>query len=96
MLVSSTFRTRTRRFALLYVVINGLALLTWVAVGAYILAMSEDGTIPGWSGSPVEQVFWYGVGSTVFTTATFGLPVLLAVVVVLAVADKVSGRGRSG
>lgn len=95
MLVSSTLQTRIWRLVLLYVAINGLALLTWMAVGTYTLATSEDGTIPGWSGGPVEQVFWYAVGSTFFTTASFGLLVLLAVVLVLAVADKVSGPARS-
>jgi len=94
-LVSSTFWARARHLGVLYLVINGLALLAWMAVGAYTLATSVGGTIPGWSGSPVEQVFWYGIGSTFFTTTTFGLGVLLAVVLVLAVLDKVSGPDRS-
>ena len=62
------FRHRTRRLVLAYFVINALALLGFMAVGAYTLARS--GSIPGWRGSPVEEVFWYGVGATAFTTAS--------------------------
>lgn len=95
-LVSSTFRTRTRRLVLLYFVVNGVALLAWMGVGASILATSEDGTIPGFgAGSPAEQVFWYGVGSTFFTTASFGLPVLVGAVLVVAAADWILDRSRS-
>lgn len=74
-----------------YLLVNVAAFLAWLAVGAYHLINSVDGNIPGWTGGPVDQVFWYAVGSTYFTTAAFGLPVLIGALVVVAIADKLTG-----
>ena len=93
-IVSSTFLT-AKRLVLVFVVVNGLAFLGWLAAGTYQLANSVDGSIAGWTGSYVEQAFWYAVGSTLFTTAAFGVPVLLAALVTLAVIGRTTGSRGS-
>ena len=60
-----------------YLVLNVVAFLGWALVGVSI--QSTAGGIPGYAGSPAEQIFWYAVGSTVFTTTTFGGLVLAVV-----------------
>jgi hypothetical protein len=61
----------------IYLVLNVVAFLGWALVGGSI--QSSAGGIPGYAGSPAEQVFWYAVGSTVFTASTLGGLVLLVV-----------------
>jgi len=93
-IVSSTFLT-AKRLVLVYVVVNGYAFLGWLAVGTYQLADSVDGSIAGWTGTYAEQAFWYAVGSTLFTTAAFGVPVLLAALVILVFIGRTTGSRGS-
>ena len=86
LLVSSMYRpdpappsllTRFRALVGIYVVVNIAALLFWGVVGFVTLAGSQDGRIPGYAGAAVDQVVWFAVGSALFTTGAFGLPLLL-------------------
>jgi hypothetical protein len=70
-----SFRTRTRQLVDIYLAVNVGALLFWALYGV-VTSLAPHGRIDGYSGSAVEQVIWYAVGSTLFTTAAFGLPVL--------------------
>lgn len=59
-----------------------------------LITSSSDGSIPGWSGSPTEQVFWYSVGNVFFVTVFYGIPVLLVALLTWRLAIRFVGHPR--
>lgn len=92
LLMSSSFRARLRQLVGIYVAVNLCALLVWAVYGV-ATGLVPHGGIDGYSGSAVEQLAWYAIGSTLFTTAVFGLPVLIAAVVVTWLGHRTSASG---
>ena len=75
----------------LYLLLNVVAFLGWGLVGVAIQSTPEG--MQGYAGSPAEQVFWYAVGSTLFTATTYGgLVLALAYGVVKVLHFLLSGR----
>ncbi len=83
-----------RWFLVNYVLLNAYAFVLSALVGVVLLTSSPDRSISGWSGSPIEQVFWYAVGSMFFLTVVYGVPVLLAALVAWGVAILCLGHPR--
>jgi hypothetical protein len=83
-----------RWFLVNYVLLNAYVFVLSAGQGAVILASSPDGSIPGWSGSPIEQVLWYAVGSVFYTALLFGIPLLLVGLFAWWLATHVVGHQR--
>jgi hypothetical protein len=77
-----------------YVLLNEVYFVVGAVQGTVLLASSTDGTIPGWSGSPIEQVFWYAIAGVFFLSLFFGIPVLAAALLAWRVAIRVVGHPR--
>jgi hypothetical protein len=58
---TETVFAEARWFLVNYALLNAYCFIVSAVQGVVHLAWSSDGTIPGWSGSPIEQVFWYAV-----------------------------------
>jgi hypothetical protein len=76
-LMSSTLRRGGRWFLRNYGLLNAVGLALGIVHGTVLLATSTDGSIPGWTGSPVEQVIWYAIAVVVVLPLTLGLPALI-------------------
>lgn len=87
-------RREARWFLLNYVLLNAYAFALSAVHGVVLFTSSSDGSIPGWSGSPIEQVFWYAVGSMFFLTAFYGIPVLLTALLAWRLAIRLLGHPR--
>lgn len=77
-----------------YLLLNAYVFVLSTIQGVVLLASSSDGSIPGWSGSPIEQVFWYAVGSMFFLTVVYGIPMLLVALLAWRVAIRLLGHPR--
>jgi hypothetical protein len=86
LMMNGTVRARTRRLVQVYLVVNALAFLFWAGYAAF-LVYSGDDRISLSGGDPVQRMFWYAVGSTLFTTASFGFLLLLAGILVAVAVD---------
>ena len=73
---------------------NLIAYVVSVAAGSSLLSASSDSTIPGFHGPAYEQIFWFAVGSTYFTTGFFGALVLLCGIAGVAVGAFIADRLR--
>lgn len=69
-----------------------LGFVVGFAQGAAILFL--EGSIPGWSGPPIEQVLWHAVAVVVFLTLTFGLPALAVALLGWRLAIRAFGHPR--
>jgi hypothetical protein len=81
-----------RWFLANYVLLNGYVFVLFAVQGVALLALSSGGTIPGWSGSPIEQVFWYAVGSVFYTAVFFGIPSLLVALLAWRLVTRLVGH----
>lgn len=77
-----------------YLLLNAYVFVLSAVQGVVLLTSSSDGSIPGWSGSPIEQVFWYAVGSMFFVTMLYGIPVLLVALLAWRLAIRLVGHPR--
>lgn len=59
-----------------------------------VILFASYGSVPGWPGSPIEQVFWYAVGSVFYTAVFFGIPVLLVALLAWRLAIRLVGHPR--
>lgn len=96
--VASTFSSfmlpsEVRWFLANYASLNAVGVVFGVVQGIVLLA-SYGGTIPGYGGSPGEQVFWYAIGVVFFTTLILGIPVLVVAMVAWRLAIRVVGHPR--
>jgi hypothetical protein len=64
-----------RWFLANYVLLNAYVLVLSAIQGVILFA--SYGSVPGWPGSPIEQVFWYSIGTVFYSAVFFGIPVLL-------------------
>jgi hypothetical protein len=55
---------------------------------------SWNGTIPGWSGSPIEQVVSYALTFVLFTSAVLGVPILAIALVAWRALLQLGGHPR--
>jgi hypothetical protein len=93
-LVSSTLRREGRWVSGNYALLNAVGLALGIVHGTVLMATSTDGSIPGWTGSPVEQVIWYAVEVVVFLPLIFGLPALILLSAVWRAAIAFVGHPR--
>lgn len=83
-----------RWFFVNYGLLNAYVFVLFAVQGVVLLTSSSDGSIPGWSGSLIEQVFLYAVGGVFFTTVFFGIPVLLVALLAWRLAIRFVGHPR--
>ena len=60
----------------------------------FTIAASTDGSLAGWSGPAVEQVFWWAVGIVVFGPLVLGIPVLVVSLVIWRLLTRALGHSR--
>lgn len=82
-----------RWFFVNYLLLNACVFVLSVVQGVRLFA--SHGSVMGWPGSPIEQVFWYAVGSVFYTAAFFGIPALLVALLAWRLAIRVVGRPRT-
>src|SRR5205814_5660055 len=62
--------------------------------GTILLLASPDGSIPGWGGTPIEQLFWYALGGALLVVVPFGIPVLAIALFAWRLIVRTIGRPR--
>ena len=77
-----------------YVLLNALGFVLGLGQGAMILASASDGSIPGWTGSPVEQLFWYAVAVVFYVPLILGIPLLAMALIPWRIAIRIAGHPR--
>jgi hypothetical protein len=97
--VSSTLRNQSGVtgellwFLANYGLLNFYVLILAIGQGAVLMA-SWGGTIPGWTGSPIEQLVSYGLTFVLFTSAVIGVPILAVSLVVWRALLRLAGPPR--
>lgn len=81
-----------RWFLVNYLLLNAYVFVLSAVQGVVLLA--SYGSIPGWSGSPIEQVFWYAVAGVFFVAAFYGIPVLVVGLLAWRLAIRLWGHAR--
>lgn len=81
-----------RWFFVNYLLLNAYVFVLSAIQGVILFA--SNGSVPGWPGSPIEQVFWYAVGSVFYTAVFFGIPVLLVALLTWRLAIRLVGHPR--
>lgn len=81
-----------RWFFVNYLLLNAYVFVLSAIQGVILFALY--GSVPGWPGSPIEQVFWYAVGSVFYTAVFFGIPVLLVALLTWRLAIRFVGHPR--
>jgi hypothetical protein len=92
--MSSKWWTELRWFLANYALLNALWFGIGLVWGAVLITTSSDGSIPGYSGSGSEQVFWWAVGVVFFGPLVMGVPLLACALLVWRVAIRVAGHPR--
>ena len=64
-----------------------------IGQGLWLMATYE-GTIPGWTGSPFEQIAWYSIAVVLFTSMIPGVPFLVAGLLAWRALIHVAGHPR--
>jgi hypothetical protein len=82
-----------RWFLANYALLNAYVFVLSAVQGVVLLA-SRDGSIPGWPGSPIEQVFWYSVSGVFMVAVFYGVPVLLVFLLPWRLAIRLVGHPR--
>jgi predicted neutral ceramidase superfamily lipid hydrolase len=83
-----------RWFLVNYVLLNAYVFVLSAIQGVVLLTSSSDGSIPGWPGSPIEQVFWYSVSGVFMVAVFYWIPVLLVVLLAWRLAIRLVGHPR--
>jgi hypothetical protein len=81
-----------RWFLVNYALLNAYVFVLSAIQG--VILLTSSGSILGWSGSPIEQAFWYSVASVFFMALFYGIPVLLVAILVWRVAIHLFGHPR--
>jgi hypothetical protein len=94
--VSSRLGAEGRWFLVNYVLLNALGFVLGLGQGAMLLASASacDGSIPGWTGSPVEQLFWYAVAVVFYVPLILGIPLLAIALIPWRIAIRIAGHPR--
>ncbi|HSS34933.1 MAG TPA: hypothetical protein VLR93_01570 [Patescibacteria group bacterium] len=92
--MSSRLLSEVRWFVSNYVIIIVGGFVFGLAQGASMIVASADGSLAGWSGTAVEQVFWWAVGIVVFGPLVLGIPVLVVSLVVWRLLTRALGHSR--
>jgi hypothetical protein len=67
-----------------------------LAIGQGLWLMSSfNGAIPGWTGSPIEQLVMYALAVVLYTSVVLGFPVLVVGLVAWRALIRVVGNPRS-
>lgn len=77
-----------------YALLNVLCFILGLGQAALLRASSSDGSIPGWTGSPIEQAFWFAVAGVFSLTLIFGIPLLVPALVAWRIGIRIAGRPR--
>jgi len=72
----STVAAEARWFLVNYLLLNAVCFVFAVLDGLVLMA-TYGGSIPGWDGSPVQQLLFYALTFVMFLPFVFGIPVLL-------------------
>jgi hypothetical protein len=83
-----------RWFLANYLLLNAYVFVLYAAHGVVLFTSSSDATIAGWSGSAIEQVFWYSIGTVFYSAVFFGIPVLLVALLAWRLAIRLVGHPR--
>jgi hypothetical protein len=75
-----------------YLLLNAYVFVLSVIQGVVLFA--SYGSVPGWPGSPIEQVFWYSVSGVFMVAVFYGVPVLLVVLPTWRLATRLVGHPR--
>ncbi len=94
LLMSSKWRTESRWFFANYALLNALWFGIGLVWGVVLITESSDGSIPGYAGSGVEQVFWWPVAVVFSGPLVIGVPLLACTLLVWRVAIRVAGHPR--
>jgi hypothetical protein len=98
-----TWRREVRRnpvpSGLRWFLVNDALLNVYVFVlsavqGVIHLVSSSDGTIPGWSGSPIEQVVSFAATGVLFLSLVSGIPVLVVALAAWVLTIRIVGHPR--
>lgn len=81
-----------RWFLVNYLLLNAYVFALFAVQGVVLFA--SYGSVPGWSGSPIEQVVSYAGGSLFYTAAFLGIPVLLVALLAWRLAVRLVGHPR--
>lgn len=97
--VSSTLGRRSRIteelswFLANYGLLNLYVFILAIGQGLVLMA-SWGGAIPGWTGSPIEQLASYGLSVMLFTSAVIGVPILAISLVAWRAVFRLAGHPR--
>ena len=94
LLVSSTLSSEVRWFLSNYAIVILGVFMFGLVQGGSMIAASTDGSLAGWSGPAVEQVFWWAVGIVVFGPLVLGIPVLVVSLVIWRLLTRALGHSR--
>lgn len=72
----STAAAEARWFVVNYALLNAYCFVFAVLDGLVLMA-TYGGSIPGWDGSPVQQLLFYALTFVMFLPLVFGIPVLV-------------------
>lgn len=93
MISNAAIRAEARWFIANYLLLNAVAFAFFVVLGIVVQA-SFGGTIPGYGGSPIEQIFWHAVGGLFLLTLPLGIPALAVTLTAWRLATRLVGHSR--
>ncbi|MBA2443803.1 MAG: hypothetical protein H0V49_00495 [Nocardioidaceae bacterium] len=82
-----------RWFLVNYLLLNAVCFVFAVLDGLVLMA-TYGGSIPGWDGSPVQQLLFYALTFVMFLPFVFGIPVLLVALLAWRLAIRLVGHPR--
>lgn len=89
----STASAEARWFDVNYALMNAYCFIFAVLNGLVLMA-TYGGSIPGWDGSPVQQLLFYALTFVMFLPLVFGIPVLVVALLAWRLAIHLVGRPR--
>lgn len=81
-----------RWFLMNYLLLNAYVFILSFIQG--VIFVASYGSVPGWPGSPIEQVFWYSVSGVFMVAVFYGVPVLLVFLLTWRLAIRLVGHPR--
>ena len=82
-----------RWFLVNYALLNAY-FFVFAMLNGLVLMASYGGSIPGWDGSPVQQLLFHALTFVMFFPLVFGIPVLLVALLVWRLAIRLVGHPR--
>jgi hypothetical protein len=89
----STAAAEARWFVVNYALLNAYCFVFAVLNGLVLMA-AYGGSIPGWDGSPIQQLLFYALTFVMFLPLVFGIPVLVVALLAWGLAIHLVGHPR--